>query len=158
MKPLQSLGETFVGHDASWRSLYRVGGVCAVLFVVFILVAIAFDLRAPPPVAGGVATLEFIAVNRMICTSIQHLVASSVLNSTQGNVLLTHLVDAQQQLAQGNIQQAITILYTVIHQITDFIAAGILTPEAGQPLIDAIIVLVSHLPAPSTVYMPHISR
>lgn len=64
MKSVQSFSAAFVGDDASWRSLYRIGGLCALLFVMFNLVAITLDLRAPPPVTGGVATLEFIAVHR----------------------------------------------------------------------------------------------
>lgn len=65
MKSLPSSSTAFVGHEASWRGLYRIGSICALLFVMFNLIAIALDLRAPPPVAGGVATLEFIAVHRI---------------------------------------------------------------------------------------------
>lgn len=49
----------------SWRSLYRVGGISALAFVVLNLIAIALDLTAPPPVSGGVATLEFIAAHKV---------------------------------------------------------------------------------------------
>lgn len=52
--------------DPSWRGLYRIGSVSAVLFVVFNIMALVLDLTAPPPVSDGAATLEFIAENRTI--------------------------------------------------------------------------------------------
>jgi hypothetical protein len=51
--------------DDAWRGLYRVGGIAAFLVVVLNLAALALDLRAPPPVSGGMATLEFIATHRV---------------------------------------------------------------------------------------------
>ncbi|MFN8486247.1 MAG: DUF4386 family protein [Caldilineaceae bacterium] len=54
-----------IDSDLAWRSLYRVGGVSGLLFVVLNLIAIVLDLTTPPPVSGGVATLEFIAAHRV---------------------------------------------------------------------------------------------
>lgn len=65
MKTLHTAPETLAGLDSSWRSLYRAGGVSAFLFVVLNLVALVLDFGAPPPVSGGVATLEFIAAHRV---------------------------------------------------------------------------------------------
>ena len=48
----------------SWRTLYFVAGVSAIVFVVALIAALVVDFVAPPPVHGGAATLEFIAANR----------------------------------------------------------------------------------------------
>ncbi|WP_185747087.1 DUF4386 family protein [Humibacillus xanthopallidus] len=52
--------------DPQWRELYRIGGVCAWLFVALIVVAIVIVATTPmPPSNGGAATLDFIAAHRM---------------------------------------------------------------------------------------------
>jgi len=48
----------------SWRGLYLSAGIAAVLFVVLLISALVIDFMAPPPVHGGVETLEFIAANK----------------------------------------------------------------------------------------------
>lgn len=45
----------------SWKLLYLVSGIGSILFVVLLLTALAIDIVSPPPMHGGVATLEFIA-------------------------------------------------------------------------------------------------
>jgi hypothetical protein len=45
----------------SYRSLYRIAGVASILYVLLSLAAVALDVAAPPPVAGGAETLDFIA-------------------------------------------------------------------------------------------------
>jgi hypothetical protein len=45
----------------AWASLYRIGGVPGILFVLFGLAALALYAVTPPPVSGGEATLRFIA-------------------------------------------------------------------------------------------------
>ena len=63
----QSSGETVVASDPSWRGLYRVGGVSAVLVGVLFLVAIVLlPITPQAPSSGGVAMLQFIASNRSI--------------------------------------------------------------------------------------------
>lgn len=54
------------GPDPSWKGLYRVGSVSAIIFVVLNIVAIVLDLTTPPPVSGGAATLQFIAEHRSV--------------------------------------------------------------------------------------------
>lgn len=59
-------GARVTGADPRWRELYRIGGVCAWIFVVLIVVAIVIVATTPmPPSTGGAATLEFIAAHRM---------------------------------------------------------------------------------------------
>lgn len=50
----------------SWRTLYLVGGLSAITFVVLLLVALALDLAATPPEHGGARTLEFIGANTTV--------------------------------------------------------------------------------------------
>lgn len=63
----KSPAETMTPPDPTWRSLYRSGGVSAVLFVVFILVAIVLVVVAPPPLnADGATTLQYIASHKVL--------------------------------------------------------------------------------------------
>lgn len=48
----------------SWRTLYVVAGISALAFVLPLIAALVIDFIAPPPIHGGVATLEFIAANK----------------------------------------------------------------------------------------------
>ena len=70
MKTLQverSLREAEAFPDPSWRSLYRAGSVSAILFVVFVLVAIVLVVVAPPPLnADGATTLQYIASHKVL--------------------------------------------------------------------------------------------
>lgn len=52
--------------DGSWRQLYLCAGISAILFVALLLLALALDFLAPPPVHGGTETLEFIARNKEV--------------------------------------------------------------------------------------------
>lgn len=69
----RSPGADATGPDPAWRDLYLTGSVSAILFVVLNVMAIAFDLTAPPPVSGGAATLEFIAGHRTVYILEQYL-------------------------------------------------------------------------------------
>lgn len=50
----------------SSRGLYRIAGIASILFVVLLISALVIDFVAPPPVDGGVETLEFIAANKTL--------------------------------------------------------------------------------------------
>ncbi|HEU5383579.1 MAG TPA: hypothetical protein VFV38_49895 [Ktedonobacteraceae bacterium] len=53
--------------DPSWRSLYRAGGISAILFTVSVLVAIVLIMIMPPPLnADGVTTLHYIASHKAV--------------------------------------------------------------------------------------------
>jgi len=71
----RSLGEAETSPDPSWRSLYRAGGVSAMLFFVLnFVVLIVLDSITPQPLGSaevgslpsGVATLQYIASNRFV--------------------------------------------------------------------------------------------
>lgn len=70
MKTLQgrrSSGETEASPDPSWGSLYRAGGVSAILFVVLVLVAIVLVVVAPPPLnSDGATTLQYVASHKVL--------------------------------------------------------------------------------------------
>jgi hypothetical protein len=76
----RSSGETEASTDPSWRSLYRAGGVSAVLFVVLVLVAIVLVVVAPPPLnSDGATTLQYVASHKVLYLIEQALwLASSV--------------------------------------------------------------------------------
>jgi hypothetical protein len=48
----------------TWRVLYLTAGASSILFVTLLVTALVVDFIAPPPVHGGVETLEFIAANK----------------------------------------------------------------------------------------------
>lgn len=63
----RSSREGMSAPDLSWRGLYRVGGVCALLAGALYIAALVLDFIIPPaPAAGGVATLQYIASNRSL--------------------------------------------------------------------------------------------
>ena len=60
-----SSAEVAVGPDPSWRSLYRAGGIGAALAGLLYIAALVLEFIVPPaPVAGGAATLQYIASHR----------------------------------------------------------------------------------------------
>jgi hypothetical protein len=63
----RSSGEAEASPDASWRGLYRAGGVSAMLFVVLVLISIVGVVVAPPPLnSDGAATLQYIASHKLL--------------------------------------------------------------------------------------------
>jgi hypothetical protein len=61
----RSSTEAVVGPDPSWRSLYRIGGICAILAGVLYIAALVLDFIVPPaPLSDGAATLQYIASHR----------------------------------------------------------------------------------------------
>ncbi len=59
--------EAVSAPDFSWRGLYRVGGVCALLAGVLYIIALVLDFILPPaPAAGGAAMLQYVASNRSL--------------------------------------------------------------------------------------------
>jgi hypothetical protein len=60
-------GAASIGADASWRELYRVGGIAALLSTLIYVVAVVVNFAVPPaPTSGGAAILEYIAANRLV--------------------------------------------------------------------------------------------
>lgn len=70
MKTLQverSSRKAEAAPDPSWRGLYRVGTVSAVLYVVMIILPLVLMFTTPqPPLAGGAATLQYIASYKLV--------------------------------------------------------------------------------------------
>lgn len=55
------------GPDPSWRSLYRVAGMCGILIVVPYLAAIVLISIAPPPLEStGAETLQYISAHKWL--------------------------------------------------------------------------------------------
>ncbi len=58
---------TSVGPDASWRDLYRVGGIAALLSFLLYVVATVLTFVVPAaPTSGAAAILEYVAANRSV--------------------------------------------------------------------------------------------
>lgn len=63
----RSSGEAEASPDPSWRGLYRAGGISAALFVVLVIVPLVLIFTTPqPPLSGGAATLQYIALHKPI--------------------------------------------------------------------------------------------
>ena len=54
------------GPDMSWASLYKAGGLSALLFVLLALVPIVLVFAAPVPPVAGDALLAYIAANKIV--------------------------------------------------------------------------------------------
>jgi pullulanase-type alpha-1,6-glucosidase len=76
---------------------------------------------------------------RIGCLSglVQDLVDARVLNKGQGNSLMVKLEGAIDQLDKGNPVPAVNKLNAFINEVDALVLSGKLTPEQGQPLIDA---------------------
>ncbi|HUV13292.1 MAG TPA: pullulanase-associated domain-containing protein [Acidobacteriota bacterium] len=73
-----------------------------------------------------------------VVNEVENLVADGDLNQGQGKALLRKLNNAIKQLDQGKTAGALDKLQAVIDQVSDFMSEGILAPEEGQALIDAV--------------------
>jgi hypothetical protein len=63
----RSSGEAEASPDPSWRGLYRAGGVSAALYVVLIIIPLVLLTTTPQPLlAGGAATLQYIASHKPV--------------------------------------------------------------------------------------------
>lgn len=61
------LEATEMRPDASWRDLYRAGGISSAVFLSLIVVSLVLEFTTPrPPNTGGAATLEHIAAHRKL--------------------------------------------------------------------------------------------
>lgn len=52
--------------DRTWRTLYRIGGVAAIVYVVMVLVPVIMIFVAPIPPTEGAALLEYIDAHRVL--------------------------------------------------------------------------------------------
>src|SRR5512142_1200278 len=60
-------GAAAVGADPSWRELYRVGGIAALLsFLLYVVATVLTFLVPAAPTSGAAAILEYIAANRSV--------------------------------------------------------------------------------------------
>jgi len=63
----RSSREAVASPDPSWRGLYRAGGVSAALYAVLIIVPLVLLNTMPqPPLSGGAATLQYIALHKPV--------------------------------------------------------------------------------------------
>lgn len=86
--------------DGSWAPLFVIAGIGSIAFVALLLVALALDVVAPPPVHGGAETLEFIAAHTAVYVAEQVLwVAPSILAVLVFVALYVALESAHRSLA-----------------------------------------------------------
>ena len=63
----RSSREAVASPDPSWRGLYRAGGVSAALYAVLIIVPLVLlNTMLQPPLSGGAATLQYIALHKPV--------------------------------------------------------------------------------------------
>jgi hypothetical protein len=83
----------------------------------------------------------------LIGEDVQQLVTNGILTQKQGDDLQKDLDKAFDQLEKGKPDKAIKELEAFIAQVNNLIVTGVLTPEEGQPLIDAANELIDALRA-----------
>ena len=72
-----------------------------------------------------------------LISNVESLVAQGVLNHGNGNALISKLEAARKQLERGHVRPAGNQINAFINQVEAFIRSRKLTPQQGQPLIDA---------------------
>lgn len=86
--------------DRAWATLFMIAGIGSIAFVVLLLVALALDFVAPPPVHGGAETLDFIAANTSVYVAEQVLwIAPNILAVIVFVALFVALAPADRSLA-----------------------------------------------------------
>jgi len=74
-----AIREVAAQGSGSWKGLYKVGGVSAILFVVLTLADIVLAVVVPPiPASGGAAVLSYIASNQALYVVFQSLFVGPV--------------------------------------------------------------------------------
>ena len=81
---------------------------------------------------------------QLLMNDVARLVAEGTLSSEDGDALSSKLQMALRQLERGHVQPAVNQINSFIRQVEALIRRGRLSPEQGQPLIDAAMrILVS---------------
>ena len=73
---------------------------------------------------------------------LETLVADGVLNSGQGNSLAGKLEQAEGRAEKGQYKVSINVANAFINHVNDLMAAGVVAPAEGQPLIEMATVLI----------------
>jgi hypothetical protein len=76
---------------------------------------------------------------------IEELIDEGLLNNGQGNALLVKLESALKQLLDGKEGPAVNKLLAFRNQVEAFLQSGTLTPDEGQPLLDAVDAVIEAL-------------
>ncbi len=116
-------------------------------YVVQMVVNDGTEDSAPDQVTITVQTPQE-AIEEVI-DQVDSLFASGTLNQGQTNSLATKLDRVIQKLDRDNVNAAINQLQAFINHVESFIAAGVLLPEEGLPLIDAVNNIIDQLSQPS---------
>ena len=82
-----------------------------------------------------------------LINDVESLVAQGVLNHGNGNALISKLEAARKQLERGHIRPAGNQINAFINQVEAFIRSRKLTPQQGQPLIDAAMNILQQIAA-----------
>ena len=115
-------------NSFEWKTLYKVGGLSACLFVILTVIAIILAVAIPPlPTTGGTATLEYIAAHRLVYIIYQQL------------WLVPGLFAALMYLALypalKHLNKSYTILGTVIGGISWTLTLAMPTTSTGAPAL-----------------------
>jgi len=77
-----------------------------------------------------------------VIEQIETLVEMGRLNKGQGNALIVKLEQAIKHLDQDQPQTALNVLNAFESQVMDYMHDGVLTPEEGQALLDAVNAII----------------
>jgi hypothetical protein len=85
-------------------------------------------------------TINVLSAQEQIATLlalVQQLVHDGALNAGQGNALSVKLGQILSKLERGKINVALNVLNAFTNQVDALISGGVLTPEEGQPVLNA---------------------
>ena len=142
----QSVGESHAGVDPSWQSLYKVGGISAILYMVLALVVPTlqvltmeyFEMTAE---YGGAEFLQFIAENRLWWLIAQTLLlGGSILAIVAFVALFVALKNIDKSFAAIGVLVAVTsqILFIAYYPVllgTIYLSDKFVTASADQQVL-----------------------
>lgn len=108
-----------------------------------------------PRVVGNaidMGAFETISVEEQLSNllgAVQALLDDGALNRGQGNALSVKLNQIQKKHEKGQTDVALNQLNAFSNQVTAFVAGGVLTPEQGQSLLNAVDILRRSMSPPS---------
>jgi hypothetical protein len=111
----------------------------------------AFDIETGtftvPARTAAVFVLEVPPQERLgrLIDEIESLVEAGRLNRGQGNALTSKLEQAIKHLDRENPQTALNVLNAFQNQVLAYVNGGVLTPEEGQGLLDAVDAIVTQI-------------
>jgi len=142
--------DTSVPAGVNEPGLYTIDYASSEVFVAPVTLTVQWVMETPTDdynnaAIYAVTLLDAQGITQVTIDQITDLVDAGELTRGQGNALTKKLTHAIDSINAHSFDTAKHQLQAFIHQVNDFISQGILSPEEGQPLIDAVNTVIDFL-------------